>query len=175
MRKGNDQYDQQRQRQNQVRIYCSIKGTDRLSRWIFIRYKRNRLAQLLLKGYEEHRGDFPSRYSGSLVSDRQGKAVAYALFHLEPRGRLFVVPGDDVYEGMVVGEYNKWVIWMSIPVKRKTYQSEGFWKRWKYYFKTCPSSYTWAGDQFHCRRWVCRDHTKIYQNTKGDSFCYRQA
>jgi len=82
-----------------------------------------------LKGYEEHRGDFPSRYSGSLVSDRQGKAVAYALFHLEPRGRLFVVPGDDVYEGMVVGEYNKWVIWMSIPVKRKTYQSEGFWKR----------------------------------------------
>jgi GTP-binding protein len=60
-----------------------------------------------LKGYEEHKGDFPSRYSGSLVSDRQGKAVAYALFHLEPRGRLFVVPGDDVYEGMVIGEYNK--------------------------------------------------------------------
>jgi len=60
-----------------------------------------------LKGYEEYRGDFPVRYSGSLVSDRQGKAVAYALFHLEPRGRLFVVPGDDVYEGMIIGEYNK--------------------------------------------------------------------
>ncbi|MEF3255853.1 MAG: translational GTPase TypA [Deferribacterales bacterium] len=60
-----------------------------------------------LKGYEEYRGDFPSRYSGSLVSDRQGKAVAYALFHLEPRGRLFIVHGDDVYEGMVIGEYNK--------------------------------------------------------------------
>lgn len=60
-----------------------------------------------LKGYEEYRGDFPVRYSGSLVSDRQGKAVAYALFHLEPRGRLFVVPGDDLYEGMIIGEYNK--------------------------------------------------------------------
>ncbi len=60
-----------------------------------------------LKGYEEYRGDFPVRYSGSLVSDRQGKAVAYALFHLEPRGRLFIVPGDDVYEGMIIGEYNK--------------------------------------------------------------------
>jgi len=60
-----------------------------------------------LKGYEEYRGDFPTRYSGSLVSDRQGKAVAYALFHLEPRGRLFIVPGDDVYEGMIIGEYNK--------------------------------------------------------------------
>ncbi|MCX8084689.1 MAG: translational GTPase TypA [Calditerrivibrio sp.] len=60
-----------------------------------------------LKGYEEYKGDFPTRYSGSIVSDRQGKAVAYALFHLEPRGRLFVVPGDEVYEGMIIGEYNK--------------------------------------------------------------------
>ncbi len=61
----------------------------------------------LFEGYEEYRGDFPTRYNGSLVSDRAGKAVAYGLFHLEPRGRLFVVPGDVVYEGMVVGEYNK--------------------------------------------------------------------
>ena len=34
-------------------------------------------------------------------------AVGYGLFHLEPRGQLFVVPGDAVYEGMVIGEYNK--------------------------------------------------------------------
>jgi GTP-binding protein len=58
-----------------------------------------------LTGYEEHRGEFPSRFTGSLVSDREGKAVAYAIFSLEPRGRLFVVPGDPVYEGMVVGEH----------------------------------------------------------------------
>ena len=58
-------------------------------------------------GYEEHRGNFVSRLTGSLISDRAGNAVAYALYNLEPRGRLFVVPGDPVYEGMVVGEHNK--------------------------------------------------------------------
>ncbi len=61
----------------------------------------------LFDGYEKFRGDFPTRFNGSLVSDRQGKAVAYALFHLEPRGRLFIAPGEIVYEGMIVGEYNK--------------------------------------------------------------------
>jgi GTP-binding protein len=58
-------------------------------------------------GYEPYRGDFPSRYTGSIVSDRQGHAVAYALYNLEPRGRLFVQPGEPVYEGMVIGEHNR--------------------------------------------------------------------
>ncbi len=57
--------------------------------------------------YREYQGDFKSRFTGSLVSDRQGVAVAYALFNLEPRGRLFIKPGDSVYEGMIVGEHNK--------------------------------------------------------------------
>lgn len=60
-----------------------------------------------LSGYEEYRGDFPSRHSGSIVSDRSGKAVPYALFNLEPRGQMFVQPGDSVYEGMIVGEHNR--------------------------------------------------------------------
>jgi len=60
-----------------------------------------------LAGYEDHRGDFPSRFTGSIVADRQGSAVAYGLFNLEPRGRLFIVPGDLVYEGMIVGEHNR--------------------------------------------------------------------
>jgi len=60
-----------------------------------------------LKGYEEYRGDFPVRTTGSLVSDRSGEAVAYALFNLEPRGTLFLIPGDPVYEGMIVGEHNR--------------------------------------------------------------------
>jgi GTP-binding protein len=60
-----------------------------------------------LSGYEAHRGDFPVRYTGSLVCDRQGKAVPYALFNLEPRGRLFITPGTPVYEGMVIGEHNR--------------------------------------------------------------------
>ncbi|KPJ78267.1 MAG: GTP-binding protein TypA [Deltaproteobacteria bacterium SG8_13] len=61
----------------------------------------------LYDGYSEYRGDCPSRFTGSIVADRSGKAVPYALFNLEPRGRLFVVPGDLVYEGMVIGEHNR--------------------------------------------------------------------
>lgn len=60
-----------------------------------------------LEGYEAYRGDFESRQTGSLVSDRLGEAVPYALFHLEPRGNLFVVGGTPVYEGMIVGEHNR--------------------------------------------------------------------
>jgi GTP-binding protein len=60
-----------------------------------------------LEGYEEHRGDFAPRTTGSLVADRSGDSVAYSLFNLEPRGRLFVVPGDPVYEGMIIGEHNR--------------------------------------------------------------------
>lgn len=58
-----------------------------------------------LLGYEEHRGEFTSRFSGSIVADRSGEAVAYALAGLEPRGRLFLVPGNPFYEGMIVGEH----------------------------------------------------------------------
>ena len=61
----------------------------------------------ILTGYEPYRGDIGSRKFGSLVADREGHAVAYGLFHLEPRGRLFVVPGERVYEGMIVGEHNR--------------------------------------------------------------------
>jgi len=61
----------------------------------------------MFDGYEEFRGDCPSRFTGSIVADRTGKAVAYALYNLEPRGRLFVVPGEPVYEGMIVGEHNR--------------------------------------------------------------------
>lgn len=60
-----------------------------------------------LKGYEPYKGDFPDRLSGSLVCDRAGSAVAYGIWELEDRGRFFIVPGDDVYEGQVVGERNR--------------------------------------------------------------------
>ena len=61
----------------------------------------------LFSGYEPYRGDFPTRYTGSLVSDRQGKAVTYALYNLEPRGQLFITPGTPVYEGLIIGENSK--------------------------------------------------------------------
>ncbi len=61
----------------------------------------------LLAGYEEWRGDFPTRFNGSIVSDRAGSGVPYALFNLEPRGILFIPPGTPVYEGMIIGEHNR--------------------------------------------------------------------
>ncbi len=61
----------------------------------------------LLEGYEPYRGDIPSRFTGSLVADRSGAGVAYGLYNLEPRGELFIKPGDPVYEGMIVGEHNR--------------------------------------------------------------------
>lgn len=60
-----------------------------------------------LEGWEPYRGDFPSRATGSLVCDRQGEAVAYALYNLEPRGTLIIEPGTPVYEGMLVGIHNR--------------------------------------------------------------------
>jgi len=60
-----------------------------------------------LAGYEPYRGDFLTRFTGSIVADRSGFAMPYALFNLEPRGQLFLLPGNPVYEGMIVGEHNR--------------------------------------------------------------------
>ena len=60
-----------------------------------------------LAGYDPYQGDYSLRPTGSLVCDRQGTAVPYAIFNLEPRGRMFVRPGDPVYAGMIVGEHNR--------------------------------------------------------------------
>jgi GTP-binding protein len=60
-----------------------------------------------LQGYEKFRGEYPLRLTGSIVSDREGSTTGYALFNLEPRGVLFVNPGEAVYEGMIVGEHNR--------------------------------------------------------------------
>jgi GTP-binding protein len=58
-------------------------------------------------GYDAFRGEYPDRFTGSIVADRTGNAVPYALFNLEPRGRLFIEPGAPVYEGMIIGEHNR--------------------------------------------------------------------
>lgn len=56
------------------------------------------------EGYEPWAGEIKTRMTGSLVADRLGAVTAYALFNLQERGVLFVAPGDEVYEGMIVGE-----------------------------------------------------------------------
>jgi len=58
----------------------------------------------VFESYEPWAGDIRSRLTGSLVADRSGQVTAYALFNLQERGTLFVTPGMEVYEGMIVGE-----------------------------------------------------------------------
>jgi GTP-binding protein len=65
------------------------------------------LLNSLFEGYVPYGGPMLRRKSGALVSDRTGMTTQYAIFHLEPRGRMFVAPGAEVYEGMVIGEHNR--------------------------------------------------------------------
>ncbi len=61
----------------------------------------------LFDGYTEWLGDIPHRLTGALISDRGGSTTAYALWGLQERGTLFLGPGVEVYEGMIIGENAK--------------------------------------------------------------------
>ncbi len=61
----------------------------------------------LFEGYIEWQGEIPMRPTGSLVSDRAGKATGNAIWNLQERGEIFLVPGTEVYEGMIVGENSR--------------------------------------------------------------------
>ena len=61
----------------------------------------------LFDGWEPWQGDIAHRLTGALVSDRSGRTTGYAIENLQPRGELFVSPGEEVYEGMVVGEHSR--------------------------------------------------------------------
>ena len=64
-------------------------------------------AHHVFDGYEPWTGDLRTRPNGSLVADRLGTASTYALLGLQDRGEMFVPPGTDVYEGMIVGEHTR--------------------------------------------------------------------
>ena len=57
--------------------------------------------------YAPVKPDMPGRHNGVLVSQEQGEAVAYALWNLEDRGRMFIYPNDKVYEGMIIGIHSR--------------------------------------------------------------------
>jgi GTP-binding protein len=61
----------------------------------------------LFDGYTEWQGEIPHRLTGVLVADRSGGSTAYALWGLQERGELFVGPGVELYEGMIIGENAK--------------------------------------------------------------------
>jgi GTP-binding protein len=65
------------------------------------------LLSTLFEGWVPYAGVVLRRPGGGIVSDRQGRTTAYALFNLQPRGRLFVGPGTPIYEGMIIGEHNR--------------------------------------------------------------------
>jgi GTP-binding protein len=61
----------------------------------------------LFEGYEPWQGQISKRATGGIVADRTGKTTTYALFHLQPRGTLFVKENTAVYEGMIIGENSR--------------------------------------------------------------------
>jgi GTP-binding protein len=61
----------------------------------------------LFDGWDEWQGDIAHRQSGALVADRGGRATGYAIDNLQARGVMFLAPGEQVYEGMVVGENSR--------------------------------------------------------------------
>src|ERR1051326_2439991 len=74
----------------------------------------------LFHGYIEWQGEIPSRPTGSLVADRAGRATGHAIFNLQERGEIFLAPGTEVYEGMIVGENARSVDLDVNIVKEKT-------------------------------------------------------
>ena len=67
----------------------------------------NGIMNHILNGYEEYKGDIATRSRGSLIAFETGEAVSYGLYNSQERGSLFIGPGVEVYEGMVVGETSR--------------------------------------------------------------------
>jgi GTP-binding protein len=61
----------------------------------------------LFHAYAPFKGPIEGRRNGTLIANGGGTAVAYALWYLEERGPLFITPGTEVYEGMIIGEHNR--------------------------------------------------------------------
>ena len=59
------------------------------------------------KEFQEHKGDIPQRINGSLISMEKGNAIPYSLNNLQERGKFFVTPNQEIYEGQVVGEHSR--------------------------------------------------------------------
>ena len=69
--------------------------------------------------YAAMKADIPARHNGVLISQENGEAVAYALWKLEERGRMFVSPGDKLYEGMIIGIHSRDNDLVVNPIKGK--------------------------------------------------------
>jgi GTP-binding protein len=73
----------------------------------------------IFDGFAPVKGEIPDRHNGVLVSNENGAAVAYALFNLQERGRLFIGPGEKLYEGMIIGIHSRDNDLVVNPIKTK--------------------------------------------------------
>jgi GTP-binding protein len=79
----------------------------------------NGLMSHIFDGYAPLKGDIPERRNGVLISNEMGEAVAYSLFNLQERGRMFVHPGEKLYPGMVIGIHSRENDLVVNPIKTK--------------------------------------------------------
>ena len=73
----------------------------------------------IFDGFAVVKGEIPDRHNGVLVSNEQGEAVAYSIFNLQERGRMFVSHGEKVYEGMIIGIHSRENDLVVNPIKTK--------------------------------------------------------
>lgn len=67
----------------------------------------NGIVNFSFHGYEPYKGDIQTRNKGAIVSMEKGVATGFALDNLQERGTLFIKPGDEIYEGMIIGESSR--------------------------------------------------------------------
>jgi GTP-binding protein len=79
----------------------------------------NGLISHIFDGFAPVKGEIPDRHNGVLISNENGEAVAYALFNLQERGRMFVSPGEKLYEGMIIGIHSRDNDLVVNPIKTK--------------------------------------------------------
>jgi GTP-binding protein len=79
----------------------------------------NGLISHIFDGYSPLKGDIPERHNGVLISNETGEAVAYSLFNLQERGRMFVHPGEKLYPGMIIGIHSRENDLVVNPIKTK--------------------------------------------------------
>ena len=77
------------------------------------------IATCSFHGYQPYKGDIPTRTKGALVSMENGAATGYALDTLQATRNFIFKPNEKVYEGMIIGENSREVIWMLIRAKKR--------------------------------------------------------
>ena len=116
----------------------------------------------LFDGYIEWQGEIPHRPTGALVADRGGVTTPYALYNLQERGEMFVGPGIEVYEGMIVGENAKDDdLDVNIVQEKKLTNMRASYGRRGDPPGALPSSEPRAGHRIHPRRRIRRGHAQV--------------